>query len=161
MVYSYGVYAKAFHPMWYITCSVNACSVSVELIQTTIVLRKEVIRFLRYDGHRYHHRWALHKLIMTITWLVFVQFCSSVFCCLYYFSLATQSLLCLAYATKIKMLGDWPQIRNIPNRALALATQNPLSLDKDMAILKGKNPLYSRQTYGPKLPGACDSASTN
>jgi hypothetical protein len=43
---------------------------------------------------------------------------------------------------------DRPQIRNIPDRALALATQNPLSPDKDMAILKGKNPLFSGQTYG-------------
>jgi hypothetical protein len=43
---------------------------------------------------------------------------------------------------------DQPQIRNIPDRALALATQNPLFPDKDMAILKGKNPLFSGQTYG-------------
>jgi hypothetical protein len=75
---------------------------------------------------------------MTVTWLVFVQFRSSALCCLYYFLLATQSLLCLAYATKIKMLGDRPQIRNIPDRALALATQNPL---------------YSGQTYGEASGG--------
>jgi hypothetical protein len=53
--------------------------------------------------------------------------------------------------TKIKMSGLWPdqpQIRNIPDRALALATQNPLSPDKDIAISKGKNPLFSGQTYG-------------
>jgi hypothetical protein len=59
----------------------------------------------------------------------------------------------LAYATKINMLGDRPQIRNIPDRALALATQNPLSPDKDMAILKGKNPLFSGQTYGEASGG--------
>ena len=71
------------------------------------------------------------------------------------FLLVTQSLLCLTCATKIKMLGLWLdllQILNIPDRALAFATQNQLSPYKDMAILKGKNLLFYRQTYG-KLPG--------
>jgi hypothetical protein len=79
---------------------------------------------------------------MTVTWLVFVQFRSSALCYLYYFSLATQSLLCLAYATKIEMLGTdlksaiyrtelWVKIRYIPDRHMG------------------------------KLPGACDSAGAN
>ena len=59
----------------------------------------------------------------------------------------------MAYATKINMLGDQPQIHNIPDRALALAIQNPLSPDNDMAILKGKNPLFSGQTYGEASGG--------
>ena len=43
---------------------------------------------------------------------------------------------------------DQPQIRNVPDKDLPSGTQNPQYPDKDGAILRLKNPLFSGQTYG-------------
>jgi hypothetical protein len=61
-----------------------------------------------------------------------------------------------------KILGLWPdqpQIRNVPDKDLPSGTQNPQYPDKDGAILRPRNPLFSGQTYGGASGGLTVHAS--